>query len=264
MRAIKISFVFYLPALLSTILCLRSFAEVNLSSLFTDNMILQQQSEVPIWGWAKAGSNISLTSGWDNKKYRTQADASGKWKVKVLTPTAGGPYEIFISDGTPVKLKNILIGEVWLCSGQSNMEMPLRGFKGQPVTGSNEVILKSKNKNIRLYTVPRSSQTTPQENSKPSEWKEANPESVSNFSATAYFFGKLLNEILNVPIGLINASYGGSPVEAWMSAHSLQSFSEIKIPARSDSIQAPNRTPTGLYNGMLHPVIGYGIKGVIW
>jgi sialate O-acetylesterase len=158
----------------------------------------------------------------------------------------------------------VLIGEVWLCSGQSNMEMPMKGFKGQPVIGSNEAILISTNKNIRVYTVPRGAFTTPQENSKPSTWKEAEPEAISNFSAMAYYFGKDLSELLNVPIGLINVSYGGSPVQSWMDAKTLTSFPEIKTPAVNDSIQSPNRTPSVLYNAMLHPVIGYGIKGMIW
>jgi sialate O-acetylesterase len=158
----------------------------------------------------------------------------------------------------------VLIGEVWLCSGQSNMEMPMKGFKGQPVIGSNEAILISTNKNIRVYAVPRGAFTTPQENSKPSTWKEAEPEAISNFSAMAYYFGKDLSELLNVPIGLINVSYGGSPVQSWMDAKTLTSFPEIKTPAVNDSIQSPNRTPSVLYNAMLHPVIGYGIKGMIW
>ncbi len=144
------------------------------------------------------------------------------------------------------------------------MEMPVKGFKGQPVTGSNEDILRSKKPMIRLYTVPRSAQTTPQENSKASAWKPARPETVSNFSATAYYFGRLLNELLDVPIGLINASYSTSEIQSWLPANSLQAFPEIKVPGKNDSIKSPFRTPTALYNGMLHPIIGYSIRGAIW
>ncbi|MBV4357625.1 sialate O-acetylesterase [Pinibacter aurantiacus] len=240
-------------------------AQVKLASLFTDNMVLQQQSDVAIWGWAKAGANISVTSSWNKKKYTAQANADGKWKLKIATPSYGGPYELTISDGKPVTLKNILIGEVWLCGGQSNMEMAMKGFKGQPLIGSNEAIILSKNKNIRLYTVPRSSVTTPQENSKPSEWKEANPESVSNFSAVGYYFGKRLNAIMdNVPIGLINCSYSGSSIQAWMNPETLKTFPSITIPKKDDSIKVVSRTPTTLYNGMMHPVEGYTIKGCIF
>lgn len=240
------------------------YAQVKLPSIFTNNMVLQQQSECAVWGWSEKGKNISVQTSWNRKNYSTKADASGRWKLKIATPVAGGPYNITISDGKPVTLNNILIGEVWLCSGQSNMEMPVKGFKGQPVIGSNEAILHSKNKNIRLYTVPRSSVTERQDNSKPSEWKEAGPEAVANFSATGYFFGRLLNQMLDIPIGLINVSYSGSFAEAWMSPEALNVYPDVKIPEKGDSIKAVSRTPTTLFNGMLYPIIGYGIKGAIW
>lgn len=239
-------------------------SQVRLASIFTDNMVVQQKSQAPIWGWASPSSTVTINPSWTQKTYSTKADVSGKWKLSVETPAAGGPFQITISDGHPVRLNNVLAGEVWLCAGQSNMEMPMKGFKGQPIIGSNEAILKSTNKNIRVYTVPRGSVTTPQENSKPSVWKEASPESISDFSATAYYFGKDLSELLNVPIGLINVSYGGSPVESWMDASTLKAFPDIKVPAKTDSILSPNRTPTTLYNAMLHPVAGYGIKGMTW
>lgn len=239
-------------------------AEVKLGSLFTDNMVLQQKADVPLWGWSDAGKNIKVKTSWDSKSYSAKADASGKWLVKVATPTAGGPYEITISDGKAIKLKNVLIGEVWICGGQSNMEMPMKGFKGQPILGSNDAILKSKNSKIRVYTVPRSSITELQQNSKPSAWKEANPENISNFSATGYYFGRLLNEMLDVPVGLINVSFSGSFVEAWMSPENLRQFPEVKIPAKGDTIKAVSRTPTTLFNGMLYPITGYRIKGAIF
>src|SRR5690606_19965390 len=131
---------------------------------------------------------------------------NGKWKLKISTPVAGGPYNIELDDGDKLVLTDILIGEVWFCGGQSNMEMPMKGFKGQPIIGSNEAILRSTNKLLRLYTVPRSSVTERQDNSKPSQWKLTAPETVANFSATAYYFGSLLSDLLNVPIGIINDS----------------------------------------------------------
>ena len=241
-----------------------TFAQLRLHSLFTDHMVLQQRSEVPIWGWATAGDKITIKTSWDNKKYSINANEIGKWLIKVATPIAGGPYEITVSDGTPFTFKDVMIGEVWFCGGQSNMEMPMKGFKSQPIIGSNEAILKSTNPNIRLYIVPRSSVPEKQANSKPSSWRQAAPESVANFSATAYYFGQLLNEMLHVPIGLINDSYGGSSIEAWMSPESLQNYPDVKVPSKTDSIKEISRTPTTLYNGMLAPVIGYGIKGALW
>ena len=241
-----------------------SNATVSLASVFTDNMVLQQQTNAAIWGWATPGKTVTIRSSWNGKKYAAKVNSSGKWLIKVATPIAGGPYQISISESNTITLHNVLIGEVWICSGQSNMEMPMKGFKGQPVLHSNDAILHSRNKNIRLYTVPRSSVTQVQENSKPSQWLEAASEAVSNFSATAYYFGRLLNEMLDVPIGLIHVSYSGSFAEAWMSAETLQQFPDIKLPKANDTIKAVSRTPTTLYNGMLHPIIGYTLKGVIW
>lgn len=244
--------------------CLAASATVKPASIFTDHMVLQQQSKVAIWGWAKPAAKVKITTSWNKENYTVTATPDGKWRVKVTTPAAGGPYNIEFNDGEKLILTDILIGEVWICGGQSNMEMPLKGFKGQPVIGSNEAILKSGNQNIRLYTVPRSSVTVQQDNSKPSQWKAAAPETVSNFSATAWYFARLLSEMLNVPVGVINDSYGGSTIEAWMSPEDLKSFSEVKIPSKNDTIKEVSRTPATLYNGMLYPVIGYGIKGAIW
>ncbi|WP_421944064.1 sialate O-acetylesterase [Pedobacter sp.] len=239
-------------------------ATVKPASIFTNHMVLQQQSNVAIWGWAKASSKVKIITSWNKESYPVTTDQNGKWKVKVATPSAGGPYNIEFNDGEKLILSDILIGEVWFCGGQSNMELPMKGYKGQPNIGSNEAILKSKNLNIRLYTVPRSSVTERQENSKPSEWKLSEPEAVANFSATAYYFGSLLNEILGVPVGIINDSFSGSSIEAWMSQEDLKPFPEIKIPSKGDSIKEVSRTATTLYNGMLYPVIGYSVKGAIW
>lgn len=227
-------------------------------------MVLQQQSNAAIWGWAKAGSSIKINTSWNKKKYTAITNANGKWMIKVVTPSAGGPYAISISDGELVTIQNIFIGEVWLCSGQSNMEMAMKGFKDQPIIGSNDAIFNSTNNNIHLYTVPRSVQRTPQDTSKNAAWNTAEPESVANFSATAYYFGKILYEQLHVPIALINISYGGSPVEAFMDEQTLQTFPDIKIPAKTDTVKLNNKVATVLYNGMLRPFLGYTIKGCIW
>ncbi|UKT65443.1 sialate O-acetylesterase [Pedobacter mucosus] len=253
-----------LTILLNLACCIIASATVKPASIFTDHMVLQQQSKVALWGWAKPSTKVKIITSWNQENYAIISDKDGKWKVNVSTPIAGGPFDIEFNDGEKLVLSDILIGEVWFCGGQSNMEMPMKGFKSQPIIGSNNDILKSMNSKIRLYTVPRSSVTERQDNSKPSAWKLAAPEAVSNFSATAYYFGTLLSEVLNVPIGLINDSYGGSSIEAWMSPEDLKPFPEIKIPSKGDAIKEVSRTPTTLYNGMLYPVIGYGIKGVIW
>ena len=240
-------------------------ATVTLPYFISDNMVLQQQAEPVIWGWTNTANKISVTTSWNKKKYTATADGKGKWQINIITPIAGGPYEITISDGSTITLKNILIGEVWLCSGQSNMEMPMKGFKDQAINGSNDAIFNSTNNQIRLYTVPRSVQRLPQDTSKKQSWKPAEPEAVSNFSATAYYFGRLLEGKLNVPIGLINISYGGSPVEAFMDEETLKQFPEIVLPSKTDTVKKlNNKIATTLYNGMLNPFMGFTVKGCLW
>jgi len=239
-------------------------AQPRLPYFFSDNMVLQRNTDVKIWGTSQAGKRVQVSTSWNKKNYAATADSNGNWEVRASTPGAGGPYTIRVSDGRPVEIRNVMIGEVWLCSGQSNMEMPMKGYRDQPIRGSNDAIFESANPMIRLYTVPRSVKLRPQDTSKASPWKIAQPESVSEFSATAWYFGKMLQERLNVPVGLINISYGGSTAEAWMSTDALRAFPSIKLPTAADSASANNRTATTLYNGMLHPFIGYGIKGCIW
>lgn len=240
-------------------------AAIKLPALFSDNMMLQQQSNAPIWGWADKNQTIKIKTSWDAKTYEVKADKEGKWKIALQTPAAGGPYEISVSDGTETKsIKNILIGEVWLCSGQSNMEMPLKGFPGQPVLKGNEVIVHSKNNKIRFITIPRATVLTPNEDFV-GQWNVASAQTTGDFSATAWYFGSLLQEVLDVPVGLIHVSYGGSSMEAWMNQEMLKDFKEAKIPTKKEDLaKDPNRVATTLFNGMLSPVIGYGIKGCIW
>jgi sialate O-acetylesterase len=239
-------------------------ATVQLPAFFSDGMVLQQQTNTALWGWAKPNASIKVITSWNKKTYTTIANEKGKWNIKVVTPIAGGPYSISISDGTPIIIKNILIGEVWFCSGQSNMEMPMKGFKDQPIKNSNDAIFNASNDQIRVYTVPRAVERFTKDTTKSSTWKNATPENISNFSATAYYFGRILQQQLKVPIALIHDSYGGSPAEAFMSAASLKAFPEIKIPSDTGTDKLTNKIATTLYNGMIHPIIGYTIKGCIW
>lgn len=239
-------------------------AQVSLPPFFADDMVLQQQANVGFWGKARPGSTVQVSTGWNNKKYSVTADANGKWKTRISTPAAGGPYEIKVTGGNSIVLHDVLIGEVWLCGGQSNMEMPMKGFKDQPILGSNDAIYNSTNDKLRLFTVPRSVKAVPQDTVKFSTWKKADPESVSNFSATAYFFGRMLQERLKVPVGLVHISYSGSAAEAWMSEEALKEFPEIKVPKPTETTGLGSRTATVFYNGMIGPFFGYGIKGAIW
>ena len=256
------------PALYLLLIFLLSWvcldAKIRLPSFFSDNMVLQQKTEAAIWGWGKPNSSIQLIASWNKKKYTVRSDANGKWKLQLTTIEAGGPYEISISDGETVTIRNILLGEVWFCSGQSNMEMPMKGFRDQPIRGSNDAILSSTNDWLRLYNVPRAVERLLKDTTKTSFWKTATPQNVSNFSATAYYFGRLLQQQLKVPVALINDSYSGSPVEAFMSIDALNAFPEIKIHSAADTSRLNNRNATTLYNGMISPIAGFTIKGCLW
>jgi sialate O-acetylesterase len=244
---------------------LQANAKIKLPALFSDNMILQQKSNAPIWGWANKNESILIRTSWDSIAYKTKANDQGKWKIALKTPKAGGPYTIEVSQGKDkISVNNVLIGEVWLCSGQSNMEMPLKGFSGQPIKNGNETIVKSTNYNIRLITIPRATVLEPLDDFE-GKWETASPKTTANFSATAWYFGSLLQELLQVPVGLIHVSYGGSSMEAWMNEEMLKDFASAKIPTKKEDLaKDANRVATSLYNGMLSPVIGYGIKGCIW
>ena len=238
-------------------------AEIKLPAIFSDGMLMQQKTNANIWGKATPKSQITLTASWDKTKFSTRSDEQGNWKMSIKTPSAGGPYTLTVSDGKPFTVKDILIGELWLCSGQSNMEMPMKGFKNQPVEGSNMDILKSTNPNLRLFTVKRNS-TIEAQTDVTGQWQSASPETVGEFSATGYYFGRLLQESLHVPVGLLSSSWGGSCVEAWMTEDMLRAFPSVKIPKTEKDIKEKNRTPTTLYQAMIHPLVGLTIKGVIW
>lgn len=237
-------------------------AEIKLPAIFSDNMMLQQQSEVAIWGWAKPASSVRIQPSWSSTDFTTQTDQSGKWLTKINTPKYGGPYSITISDGKAVKINNVLIGEVWICSGQSNMEMPLKGCIGGPKEDMMNTISKSGNSNIRFFTIPHKASLSPENDCKAS-WTESTPETALSFSAVAYYFGRLLNNILNIPVGLVLSSYGGSAIETWIPSNALEG-SGIAIPTTLTDVPFPTRKPTALFNGMISPILGYGIRGVIW
>lgn len=239
------------------------YGEVKLPAIFGDNMVLQQQTEAAIWGTAEKNATVRVTTGWNKKSYSARAGSNGKWKLKVSTPSAGGPYEITISDGTTMRLKNVMIGEVWVCSGQSNMEMPMKGFMNEPIKGSNESIATSSNPAIRLFIVKKATSLQPLDDFAGS-WKNCEPENVSEFSATAYYFGLMLYKALNVPIGLINTSWGGTRIEPWISEEGFRDFDFIKLPDKNQQETLSQQTPTVLFNAMINPMVGYGIRGAIW
>lgn len=238
-------------------------AKVVLPKIFASGMVMQQQTDANLWGEAKADATVKIATSWNKKTVSVKAGNDGKWTAKIQTPAAGGPYSITFNDGEKTVIDNILVGELWICSGQSNMEMPMKGFKNQPVENAVEDILHSGDSKMRLFTVKRTSLFQPATDVV-GEWKEASPEAVRNFSATAYYFGRELRRMLNVPVGLIVTSWGGSSCEAWMNRDWLKAFPQIELPASQETIKSKNRTATVLYNGMLHPLVGISMRGVIW
>jgi len=279
-------------------------ADVQLPSVIGDHMVIQQNSPILIWGWADAGEEISVKGNWQVQSVHTVADKNNSWSVLLESPPAGGPYDILIEGKNRITLNDILAGEVWLASGQSNMAMPLKSCaNGEAESRA------AKYKNIRLFHVEHISAQEPQTDCM-GAWKVCTPAEARDFSGVAYFFGRSLYQELEIPIGLISASKGGSPAEAWMNKDSLAadpSFIDLfamwkkweqeypedssvyrkaldvwqknKISADSlgkpvpekphqpvsvEMIERPHRRPGALYNGMLAPILPFRIKGVIW
>ncbi len=248
-------------------------AKIKLPAILGSNMVLQQKTAAKLWGWSKENIKIKVTTSWDKKTYSTVSDNKGNWLIKVNTPAAGGPFQIAISDGEQLLLNNILIGEVWFCSGQSNMEMPMQGFPRQPIQEGNNVIAKANPSiPIRMFTTDskdgrwvRQFDKKPQTDCK-GQWLENSSENVANISAAAYYFANYTQEVLQVPVGIIVSTWGGSPVEAWMSREAMEPFKEIDISILDNKteITKPNSTPTVLYNSKIAPFVNFSIKGFLW
>ncbi|PWS33109.1 sialate O-acetylesterase [Pedobacter paludis] len=236
------SFKYRLFAYLAIFICSHQLVEakVVLPSVFSDNMVLQQKTNASIWGWAGAGKKITVTTSWNSKQYNTTTDASGNWKLKVTTPSFGGPYTLTVSDGEEVKLNNILIGDVWICSGQSNMEMPLAGW-GR-IQNYEKEIADANYPNIRLLQADHVTSNTPLDNAKVQNggWQPCNPQYIAEFSSTAYFFAREVYNKTKIPIGLIHTSWGGTIAEAWTSGQSLKKMPDFA--SAVEKIEASSKT----------------------
>lgn len=244
-------------------------AKVKLPHILCDNMVLQQQTDARLWGWAKAGKAVKVTTSWNGKTVQCNADKAGKWLVKVQTPAASyTPYSITFDDGDgQVVLQNVLVGEVWVCAGQSNMEMPLKGFGQCPVENFNHHVLEAQNpKGVRSVKIPSIMRMTPQEDAD-CVWRECTPQNVVDFSATGYFFARLVNKTLNIPVGLIEANKGGSRVESWLTKENLEKYTNEP----TDTMGIVNFKKEWDYhralvwgNGTFNPILNYTIKGILF
>ena len=208
---------------LASVCVLQVSARPVMPPLFTDNMVFQQQTDAPIWGQASAGKTVTVVASWDGKAVTATADAQGRWRTQLHTPQAGGPYTVTISDGQKLVLQNVMVGEVWLCSGQSNMEMPIDGWT-RVNNYEQEKQEANQYPNIRLLQVKQRVSTQPSDQLDVVEdgWQVCSAQSVKEFSATGYFFGRDIHKYRHVPVGLINASWGGTFIEPWTSAEALR------------------------------------------
>jgi sialate O-acetylesterase len=269
--------------LVSTLVALSAAqADVRLPGFFSSNMALQQKKPVPIWGWADDGEKVKVEI--NGKSVEAEAQ-NGKWKATLPELTAGGPYTMKVSGKNSLELTNVVVGEVWLASGQSNMEFPLRAsFEAQKDIDS------SANDDIRLFTVPKTKSDKPLDDVKGS-WQVCSKESVPNFSAVGYYFGRDLQKALHVPVGIVHTSWGGSPAEVWMSNETLaankiykseildpyeaqakkaadwdQEAAELKKAGKEVISKRPGLgwKPSELYNGMIAPLVPMAIQGAIW
>lgn len=237
-----------------------AFANVSLPAIFSDNMVLQRNSEVKIWGWAKAGEEISLKASWAEEEVKTRTSNQAYWEITLKTPDIRGAQEIRIKGFNELVLQNVLLGEVWLVSGQSNMEWSA----DSGITNAEEAITGAENKNIRFFTVTHRSAEYPQQDLGGS-WVASTPETMRSFSAVAYFFGKKLNEELDVPVGLINASWGGTPAEVWMPEEAFENNNNLTEAASllRESQWWPHK-PAKLFNAMISPLVPFKLAGFLW
>jgi sialate O-acetylesterase len=240
-----------------------SHAAIRLPAVIGSNMVLQQQSTVKLWGWCSPGEKIAITTSWNNKTDSLKGTRDANWLHTIQTPAAGGPYTITIwgsNTGTPIVLENVLIGEVWVCSGQSNMEWNY--YNKLPDIAAE--LPTCYNKNIRFFHIPKTTAVNPQDDCA-AKWAICDSNALKFFSAIGYFFGKKLNQDLNVPIGLINTSWGGTPAEVWTPEAQVNNDAELKAAAAK---QKPDArwpvTPGYTYNAMIAPVTNFAIAGSIW
>lgn len=233
---------------------------ISLPEIFSDNMVLQQNAEIIFWGWAKTGEPVVIKADWLDNEVTVKASVQGTWKISLKTPVAGGPYNIHIKGYNEVLLKNILIGEVWLCSGQSNMEWTATSG----IDNGDEEIKNASYPEIRFFTVLNSTSLNPQEHLA-GKWSVCTPEEMARFSAIGYFFARKLNKELGIPVGVINSSWGGTPAESWMPEEVFQKDDFLREAAAKQKPVPWGPVETArIFNSMISPLIPFRIAGVLW
>lgn len=237
---------------------------VSMPSLFADGMVLQQQCEAPIWGYAQAGTHVKIVGSWNLTDTVTAAvDDCGRWKAKIRTTNHGGPYtlQVFSTSNASdrITLSDVMLGEVWLCSGQSNMEWtPNNG-----ITNKDQEIANANYPNIRYFSLKKRGSLTRQDDCE-ARWEACSPKVMAQRSALAYFFGRRLHQQLDVPIGLIVSAWGGTPAEVWIPEEDIQTNQQLQGKLMSEKAPWWPIEPGRLYNSMINPLVPYAIAGAIW
>jgi sialate O-acetylesterase len=240
-------------------------ATVRLPALVGPHMVLQRDRPVPIWGWAAPGEAVSVL--FRAKTYTATAGPDGRWQAIMLAQPAGGPFELTVKGENTVELTDVLVGDVWLASGQSNMHYPVKDLPtGGPQQSAAEVTAAANFPAIRFFTVDMKVAAQPQAEVTGSGWEVCSPATAGSFSAVAYFFSRSLHQQYKVPMGVIVSSWGGTPAQAWVSTDGLRNFAEFQLPpdARLTPPTEPQNGPAALYNGMIAPLLPCVLKGVIW
>ena len=250
--------------------CNLAQAKIELPEIIGDNMVLQQQTNAHLWGKATPKATVAISVSWSGEKFTTRADKEGHWLVSVPTPAASKDEQTIVieENGEQTVISRVLIGEVWFASGQSNMEMPLNGFWNCPVEGSNEVIATaSENRYVRIAPIPQNGQTKPVEEVK-GKWEVPSPATAPRMSATSYFFATMLQRALDIPVGVIACAWGGSRVEGWLPESIVSKYDDVNVKQEQEKGWNGQwwhyHTPCIMYNGMLHPLRHYTVRGFLW
>ena len=249
-----------LTLVILSVFSMNMFGKITLPSVFSDNMVLQQNSKVAIWGWAGPGETVKIVASWNSKDtVKVKADNTSEWKTSIQTIGAGGPYTIKILGSGNAELKNVMLGEVWICSGQSNMEMSVNW---KLINGEEEA-LKANNPNIRIFHIQKIGAEYPQQTCE-ATWTMCTPETMRATSATGYFFARELQEKLHVPVGIIVSAWGGTPAEVWIEKSRVENNPELNKSKITEHYDWWPSAPGTLYNSMISPIVPYGIAGAIW
>lgn len=249
--------------LLTVVFCISvlSYGKILLPGIFTDNMVLQQNSDVAIWGWGNSSEVVKIVGSWNTADtVLTKADNAARWRASIKTTKAGGPYTLTILGTSKVVLQNVMLGEVWLCSGQSNMEWSVNH---QNVMNGEQEAAAANHPNIRFFHVPKIGSDTPQDDCK-AAWAVCSPETMRATSVVGYFFGRALQQNLDVPVGLIVSAWGGTPAEVWVEKEWIEQNTLLNSKKYDDVYDWWPNKPGTLYNSMIAPLIPYKIAGAIW